>query len=350
MQISPIFTQKQIDEEAERLWMKLSQVTCSSGRDWSLDECMKIAPLVLEINQLKKERNCIILAHSYVDPEIIHGVADFKSDSYALALEARNVNAKMIIFAGVVFMAETAKLVCPDARVFVPDPASGCSLADSLTGAQLRELKKQYPDAAVVCYINSTAEVKAECDVVVTSSNVYDIIAKLPEQDILFVPDRLMADNIREEMKKRKISKNIYSSNGTCFVHDQFDTSIIDDQRHRTPGIKVVAHPECLPEVVAKADFVGSTGAMMSYVQKTDAPAFMMLTECGLVSRLEMETSDKRFVASCKLCKYMKINSLQKIRDLFYTPRLEQEIHVDPMVANQALRAINKMFEMTGAK
>ena len=340
----------QLEKESERLWMLLSHVSCSSGREWSLDDCRAIAPLTLEINQLKKEKNAIILAHSYVGPEIVYGVADFKSDSYALALEAKNIHAEMIIFAGVVFMAETAKLVCPNSKVYVPDLASGCSLADSLDARQLRELKLKYPKAAVVCYINSTAEVKAESDVCVTSSNVYEIVEKLPEQEILFVPDRLMADNLRDEMKKRGSNKIIYSSNGTCFVHDKFDPSLIDEQKSRTPGIKVVAHPECTHEVVAKADFVGSTGAMMNYVKKTEAPAFMMLTECGLVSRLEMENEGKSFVSSCKMCSYMKLNNLKKIRDVLYAPTPAQEITVDPLIAKKALATIDRMFEMTGAK
>jgi quinolinate synthase len=169
-----------LEAEAERLFRALLNVDCEPGRTWDYAGCRRIAPLTLEINRLKKEKDAVILTHSYVEPEIIYGVGDFKGDSYFLSLKARESRAKMIVFAGVVFMAETAKILSPDATVVVPDRGSGCSLADSLTGDQLRQLKAAYPDAAVVCYINSTADVKAESDVCVTSGNVYDIIAKLP--------------------------------------------------------------------------------------------------------------------------------------------------------------------------
>src|SRR5580698_2300990 len=185
-----IATAHAIEVETERLLGALLHVDCEPDRrPWNLDTCREIAPLTLEINRLKREKDAVILAHSYVEPEIIYGVADFRGDSYFLSLEARRARAKVIVFAGVVFMAETAKILSPEATVVVPDRGSGCSLADSLAAADLRRLKGLYPDAAVVCYINSTAEVKAESDVCVTSANVYDIVQKLPERRILFVPD-----------------------------------------------------------------------------------------------------------------------------------------------------------------
>ncbi|MBT6768774.1 MAG: quinolinate synthase NadA, partial [Opitutales bacterium] len=176
------FTETEIEIEAERLLSRLMHVECDSRRTWNIDECRKIAPLTLEINQLKKDKGAVILAHSYVEPEIIYGVADHMGDSYSLSLKAKQANAEKIVFAGVVFMAETAKILSPDAEVLAPDRNSGCSLPDSLSGQQLRELKASYPDAGVVCYINSTAEVKAECDVCVTSSNVYKIVAAMPQK------------------------------------------------------------------------------------------------------------------------------------------------------------------------
>src|SRR5262245_32899086 len=213
----------EVEAEAERLFGALMHVDCDPrGRKWNLDTCREIAPLTLEINRLKKEKGAVILAHSYVEPEIIYGVADFRGDSYYLSLQAKNAKARMIVFAGVVFMAETAKILSPDATVVVPDRASGCSLADSITGDDVRTLKALYPGAPVVCYINSTAEVKAESDVCVTSSNVYDIVAGLPGNRVLFVPDRLMGENVRREMKRRGIAKEIVTSDGTCLVHDQF--------------------------------------------------------------------------------------------------------------------------------
>ena len=216
------FSNKEIEKETERLFCLLMDIDCSQEHKWTLDACRQIAPTTLEINQLKREKNAIILAHSYTTPDILYGVADCKSDSYALSLEAKKARADMIVFAGVVFMAETAKIVCPKALVVVPDPNSGCSLADSIRGKEVQDLKRKYPEAVTVCYINTTAEVKAESDICVTSTNVFDIVGKLPQDQILFVPDRLMADNLRVEMRNRGINKEIISSDGTCEVHDRF--------------------------------------------------------------------------------------------------------------------------------
>jgi len=336
-----------VDAEAERLFRALLAVDCEPGRPpWNLEACRGIAPLTLEINRLKQEKGATILAHSYVEPEIVYGVADFRGDSYYLSLQARKSQAKMIVFAGVVFMAETVKILCPEATVVVPDRASGCSLADSLTGAELRRLKKLYPGAAVVCYINSTAEVKAESDVCVTSGNVVAIVAGLPERQILFVPDRLMAQNIRTELRQRGVDKEIVSSDGTCIVHEVFDADQVADARARFPGLKVVAHPECPSEVAAAADFVGSTGAMMKYVKTTAAPYYLMLTECGLVGRLQVEAPEKHFIGGCRLCPYMKLNSLAKIRDALAAPRPDQIVTLDPDVSRRAARCIERMFEL----
>lgn len=341
-----MFNLTQIENEAERLYGFLKNVKGGACSQWTIEACKEIAPFTLEINLLKKQKNAIILAHSYVDAEIVYGVADFKGDSYALSLDARGTKADIIIFAGVVFMAETAKILSPEAIVLVPDRGSGCSLADSLTAQDLILLKKKYPDAGVVCYINSNAEVKAECDVCVTSSNVYDIITKMPQQKILFVPDRLMADNIRYELKLRGVNKEIISSDGTCIVHDVFDTSFIDAARAKHPNIKVVSHPECTPEVAKASDFVGSTSAMMNYVKTSGFNTFMMLTECGLVNRLEAEAPSKEFIGSCKFCPYMKKNDLLKILDLLKIgPRPEQIIEVEESTRLKALRSIDAMFE-----
>jgi quinolinate synthase len=334
------------EAEAERLFRALLHVDCEPGRTWDFAACRRIAPLTLEINQLKKAKDAVVLTHSYVEPEIIYGVGDFKGDSYFLSLKARESKANMIVFAGVVFMAETAKILSPDATVVVPDRGSGCSLADSLTGDQLRQLKAAYPDAAVVCYINSTADVKAESDVCVTSGNVYDIIAQLPERRILFVPDRLMGQNIRDELKRRGVDKELITSDGTCIVHDVFDAQSVAEARVRFPGLKVVAHPECPPEVAAAADFVGSTGAMMKYVKGTVAPYFLMLTECGLVGRLQVEAPEKHFIGGCRLCPYMKLNSLEKVRDALLAPRPDQIVTLDETLRRRAARSIERMFEL----
>ena len=292
-------TAQEIEAEATRLLGSLMHVECDPrGKKWNYETCLAIAPLTLEINRLKREKDAVILTHSYVEPEIVYGVGDFKGDSYFLSLKAKEAKAKVILFAGVVFMAETAKILSPDATVIVPDRGSGCSLADSIDGDGVRKLKALYPDATVVCYINSTADVKAESDVCVTSGNVYDIVSNLPAQRILFVPDRLMADNVRSELKRRGVTKEIISSDGTCMVHDEFTAAQVHAARAQFPGLKVVAHPECTAEVAAVADFVGSTGAMMKYVKTTPAPYFLMLTECGLVGRLEVESPEKHFIAA----------------------------------------------------
>jgi quinolinate synthase len=319
------------------------------GRTWNLDTCRSIAPLTLEINRLKKEKNAVILAHSYVEPEIIYGVGDFSGDSYYLSQAAKKSQAKVIVFAGVVFMAETAKILSPDALVVVPDRGSGCSLADSIDGEGVRKLKALYPDATVVCYINSTAEVKAESDVCVTSGNVYHIVANLPARRIIFVPDRLMAQNVRSELKQRGVDKEIISSDGTCLVHDQFTVDQIAEARAQFPGLKVVAHPECTAEVAAVADFVGSTGAMMKYVKTTPAPYFLMLTECGLVGRIEVEAPEKNFIGGCRLCPYMKLNSLEKVRDALVHPRPDQIVTLDEKLRQRAARCIERMFELSPA-
>jgi quinolinate synthase len=339
-----------IEAEAERLFRALLPVDCEpGGRPWDFARCRETAPLTFEINRLKREKQAVILAHSYVEPEIVYGVADFRGDSYYLSQKAREARAPLIVFAGVVFMAETAKILSPAATVVVPDRASGCSLADSLTGEQLRQLKVLYPDATVVCYINSTAEVKAESDVCVTSANVYDIVAGLPARRVLFVPDRLMGQNLRAELLRRGVDKEIVTSDGTCLVHDVFEAGQIAAARAQFPGLKVVAHPECPPEVAAAADFVGSTGAMMKYVKSTPAPFFLMLTECGLVSRLQVEDPEKHFIGGCRLCPFMKLNSLEKIRDVLAAPRPDQIVELDEDLRRRAARSIERMFALAPA-
>lgn len=346
----PGFTHDEVEAETDRLLKALMHVDCDPrGRTWNLETCREIAPLTLEINRLKREKNATILAHSYVEPEIIYGVADFTGDSYYLAQQAKKANASTIVFAGVVFMAETAKILSPHATVLVPDQESGCSLADSITGDDVRRLKTLYPDATVVCYINSSADVKAECDVCVTSSNVYDIVASLPASRVLFVPDRLMADNLRIELKARGVDKEIISSDGTCIVHDRFTVGQVAEARTQFPGLKVVAHPECPPEVAALADFVGSTGAMMKYVKTTPAPGYLMLTECGLVGRLQVEAPDRTFIGGCRLCPFMKLNSLEKIRDVLRAPRADQVVTLDEALRVRAARCIDRMFELAPA-
>lgn len=341
------FSESEVGQEAERLLVQLMNIDCEPGRVWNEEKCLELAPLTLEINRLKKEKNALILAHSYVYPEIIYGVADYRGDSYFLADMARKKTPELIIFAGVVFMAETAKILNPNVDVYVPDINSGCSLADSLTGDDVKALKEKYPQADVVCYINSSAEVKAESDVCVTSSNVYDIVSRMPSKEILFVPDKLMAENIRLEMEKRNIDKAIYSSQGTCIVHDNFNTDFIREEKKRKPELQIVSHPECEDEVTKISDFVGSTGKMMDFVRESQKEEFMLLTECGLVGRLQNELPNKKFTPSCKLCPYMKMNALEKIYQALQSPQPRQRIELNQRTFDGARKCIEKMFEMT---
>ena len=338
----------ELEQEASRLLKLLMHVDCDPrGRVWNYETCLEIAPLTLEINRLKQEKDAVLLAHSYVEPEIVYGVADYRGDSYFLSRKAREVQATTIVFAGVVFMAETAKILSPEATVLIPDRKSGCSLADAMTGDQLRQLKVLYPDATVVCYINSTADVKAESDVCVTSGNAVHIIERLPAKRILFVPDRLMGQNLRDELRRRGSDKELITADGTCMVHDQFTAADIADARARYPDLKVVAHPECTPEVAAVSDFVGSTGAMIKFVKNSSAPYYLMLTECGLVSRVQVESPEKQFIGGCRLCPHMKLNSLEKVRDALKAPSPDQVVTIDEDVRRRAERCIQRMFELS---
>jgi len=308
--------------------------------------CEKMAATINKINAIKKEKNAIILAHSYVVPEIIRTVADFCGDSYELSKRAKESDAELIIFAAVKFMAEGAKLLNPEKRVFVPSLHNGCSLADSITGDDVKALKEQHPDFTFVCYINTTVDVKAECDVCVTSSNVYDIITAIPNENIYFVPDRLMGQNIINELAKRGVKKTIKYWHGTCYVHEEYSTDMIDYIRLQYPGVKVSAHPECSEEIIGKSDFIGSTSQMVNYVKENDAPYHFMLTECGLTSRIQSEEPGKTFVGSCTMCKYMKSNSLDNILSTLENEPSAHEIHLEASKTQAALNCLNEMFRL----
>lgn len=267
---------------------------------YSLETCERLVPMIDEINRLKKERNAVILAHSYVAPEIVFGVADYDGDSYKLSQDATRVDADLIVFVAVEFMGETAQILNPGKTVIVPGSNPGCSLADSITGEQVRALRAQYPDYTFVCYINTTADVKAECDVCVTSANVVDIVAALPNDKICFLPDKLMGQNLQGELEKRGIHKQFVFHDGVCYVHEQYDPEMIEFFRMQNPGLRVVSHPECHPGVALLSDFVGSTGQMLDYIRKApDSDPVLLLTECGLNARLQSELPHRHFIGSC---------------------------------------------------
>ncbi|MGL1902298.1 MAG: quinolinate synthase NadA [Fibrobacterales bacterium] len=335
---------------AEELYNRLKHVkvgahTCT----FDLQKCEEILPLINEINVLKKEKNAVILAHSYVAPEIVYGVADYTGDSYGLSKDAMNTKADTIVFAAVKFMGETAKLLSPEKNVLIPGRDSGCTLADAITGEQVRALRAEYPDYAFICYINTTAEVKAACDVSVTSSNVYDIVECYPNDKIVFVPDLLMGQNIIAEMKERGVNKEIVLYDGNCYAHKEYDTDMIDFLKSKHDGLTVVSHPECTLEVTSKSDFVGSTGQMMDYIKESDENDFLLLTECGLSSRLQIENPEKNFIGTCNFCKYMKSNTLEDIIRVLKNPEPSDRVELDASVIVDAKACIEKMFEYAEA-
>ncbi|MCK5216098.1 MAG: quinolinate synthase NadA [Candidatus Omnitrophica bacterium] len=314
---------------------------------YSLKKCGELTPIINEINQLKQNQNAIILAHSYVAPDIIYGVADFVGDSYGLSKDALSTSAEKIIFAAVRFMGETAQILNPHKEVLIPATDPGCTLADAITDEEVRRLRKEYPDYAFVCYVNTTAEVKAECDVCVTSANIYHIIEKMPNKKIYFLPDKLMGQNLIDEMKERGINKEIAFYKGTCVVHEEFTKEEVLHIRSEYPDVKVVSHPECKPEVCEISDYVGSTSQMLKYMRTADGDRFLMFTECGLSSRMEVEFAGKEFVGSCRLCKYMKSNTLSDILRVLKNPTDKDRVLLDENIRKRALTSLEAMFAYT---
>ncbi|MDA3956369.1 quinolinate synthase NadA [Oceanispirochaeta sp.] len=308
--------------------------------------CEHYFPIINEIEELKKQTNTIVLAHSYVKSNIIYAVADYVGDSYELSKNARDADEKRIIFAAVRFMGETAKILSPDKEVLIPGTDPACSLADSITAEDVRKLKKENPGYAFLCYINTNADVKAECDACVTSSNVYNIVEKYPSDKIYFVPDKLMGQNVIDEMEKRGVKKDIKVWNGTCYVHEEYDASLVDALREKYKDLSVLVHPECGPSVLEKADFVGSTSQLYNFVKHQKDGHFLMLTECGLISRIEAELPGRKFVGSCSLCKYMKSNTLEGILRVLKNPTPSDYVQIDIGVQDRALKCINRMFEI----
>ncbi len=314
---------------------------------YSLRKCEELVPVINEILRLKAEKNAVILAHSYVSPEIIFGVADHVGDSLELSRRAMATDADVIVFAAVRFMAETAKILNPEKTVLIPGLLTGCTLADAIDAAEVRKLRLRFPEHTFVCYINTTAEVKAECDVCVTSANVVDVVARLPGDKIYFLPDRLMGENLKQELRARGVEKEILTHDGTCYVHEEYSLEDIHRIRFEYPDALIVSHPECKPEVCAASDFVGSTSQMLAFMEKTPHSRFFMLTECGLSSRLMADNPHKQFIGTCTLCRYMKSNSLAGIVRVLREPQPHDRIELAPDVMRRARASLDRMFRNT---
>jgi quinolinate synthase len=301
------------------------------------------APLIAEINRLKRERQAVILGHNYMTPEIFHCVSDFTGDSLALAREAARTKAKVIVQAGVHFMAETSKILSPDKTVLIPDTRAGCSLAASITGADVRLLRQKHPGLPVVTYVNTSAEVKAESDICCTSGNAVRVVEAIAREfgtdTVIMIPDQYLAKNVAA-----KTGIKVITWAGSCEVHERFTAQEIRRFREQNPGIIVLAHPECPPEVVAEADFAGSTAAMIGYVGQHHPNRVVMVTECSMSDNVAVEYPDVDFVRPCNLCPHMKRITLDGILHSLQT--MTYEVEVDQAVSARARVAIERMLAL----
>ena len=295
------------------------------------------APDIEAILELKRTRNAIILAHNYQTPEIFHGVADIVGDSLALAREAAKAEADVIVLAGVHFMAETAKLLNPSRTVLIPDAGAGCSLAESITAADVRLLKQRYPGVPVVAYVNTSADVKAECDICCTSGNAKKVVESLGVPRVIMLPDRYLAKNVAAETKVE-----IIAWEGACEVHERFTPADITTIRQSYPNVVVLAHPECPPDVVAVADYAGSTAAMVDYVAKHRPARVALVTECSMSDNVSALYPDVEFVKPCNLCPHMKRITLSNIRHALET--MTTEVTVPAEIAERARLSVERMI------
>jgi quinolinate synthase len=301
------------------------------------------APYIAKINALKAERNAVILAHNYQTPEIFHGVADYKGDSLGLAQQAKDTDADVIVLCGVHFMAETAKILNFDKTVLIPDLQAGCSLASSITGADVRMLKARYPGVPVVTYVNTTADVKAESDVCCTSANAVAIVESLGTDRVIFLPDEYLGRYVAQNT-----DVEIILWEGSCEVHERFTGEELRQYRRQTPGIQIIAHPECPPDVLAEADFVGSTSGMIDYVDRQRPARVVMVTECSMSDNVAVEFPDVEFVRPCNLCPHMKRITLPKI--LNSLQNLDYEITLEADLAQRAYGAVQRMLDASQRK
>ena len=298
------------------------------------------APYIRAINELKAVRNAVILAHNYQTPEIFHGVADIVGDSLQLAKEAARADADVIVQCGVHFMAETSKLLSPEKTVLIPDMKAGCSLASSITGADVRGLRKKYPGVPVVTYVNTSADVKAETDICCTSSNAVKVVESLGVDRVLLIPDEYLAKYVQTQT-----DVEILTWKGRCEVHERFSGEELRAYREADPELAIIAHPECPPDVIEAADFTGSTAHMIDWVKTRRPEKVVMVTECSMADNVASEAPDVNFVKPCNLCPHMKRITLPKILDTLVN--MSGEVTVDPAVAGPARRAVERMVNLT---
>ena len=322
----------EIRKATDPIYQKISKTL--PGIEWSIH-----APYIHRINKLKKEKNATILAHNYQTPEIYHGIADVAADSLALAIEASKTKSDIIIMCGVHFMAETVKLMNPQKKVLLPDMSAGCSLSSSITGKDVRLLKKKYPGVPVVSYVNTSADVKAETDICCTSANALKIVNSLGVKKVIFLPDDYLAKYVASQT-----NIEIISWKGTCEVHEQFNDEEINEIRKNNPGIKIIAHPECPPDVIKASDFAGSTAGMIKYVSDNQPKKVMMVTECSMSDNVQVDNPNVEFIRPCNLCPHMKKITLPKILDCLENET--NEIILDPETINKARKSVERMAEI----
>lgn len=302
-----------------------------------LDHAM---PIIEEIHKLKKQKNAVILGHNYMTPDVYHGVSDYIGDSLGLARQAATTNADIILFNGVHFMAETAKICNPDKLVLIADLKAGCSLAESITGADVRKLRDQFPGAPVVTYVNCSAEVKAETDICCTSANALKVVESLPDETVIFLPDAYLAKNVQLKTKKRIISWE----KGKCMVHEQYTGKDILDYRKQFDDLLVIAHPECDTDVTSVSDFSGSTSQMEQFIRQNKQKNVLLVTECSMSDNLRSMFPDRTFLSTCHTCPHMKKITLEKVRDSLLYNQFAVEVPEDIRV--RAKRSVDRMLEI----
>jgi quinolinate synthase len=297
------------------------------------------APYIKAINELKRARNAVVLAHNYMTPEIFHCVADVVGDSLQLAREAAKTDAEVIVQGGVHFMAETSKLLNPDKTVLIPDMRAGCSLAASITAADVRALREAYPGVPVVTYVNTSADVKAECDICCTSSNAVRVVESLGAKRVILIPDEYLAKWVATQT-----NVEIITWKGHCEVHERFTGEELRAYREADPGVKIIAHPECDQDVIEEADFTGSTAGMIKWVKDNQPSKVLLVTECSMSDNVAVEAPNVEFVRPCNLCPHMKRITLPKILDSLVF--LKEEVTIDPAVASRARAAVERMINL----